>query len=53
MTKMMSVKDVAEELGVCKLTVYRWIKNGNIGDSFIKRIGKTIRISSLWVDSIC
>ncbi|QEH68629.1 helix-turn-helix domain-containing protein [Cellulosilyticum sp. WCF-2] len=48
--KVYTVREVAEILNVCEMTIYRKVKNNEIPS---KRIGRSIRISSEYMDNLC
>lgn len=49
MKKMLSVKEVACELGVCEMTIYRQVKSKHIPS---KRVGRAIRIPYSFINDM-
>lgn len=48
--KVYTVREVAEILNICEMTVYRKVKNKEIPST---RIGRSIRISSEYIENLC
>ena len=47
--QMYTVKEAAQALGLCEMTIYRQVKNNSIPS---KRIGRSIRISASYIEEM-